>query len=167
MIIIGVDPGTATTGYGVVDKQGSRLVYVDCGVITTPATDDVPARLRSIYDAFNTLLDRHQPYSVATERLFFTNNTTTGIPVSRALGVVLLALAQRDLPWQEYTPTQIKNAVVGVGRADKKQVQYMVTRLLALPAPPRPDDAADALAIAICHAHFQRPTASVKASVRG
>src|SRR5258708_2299450 len=130
MILIGVDPGTATTGYGIVEKSGSRLVYVDCGVISTAAHHDAPERLRQIYDQFNHLLDKHQPAGVATERLFFTSNTSTGIPVGRALGVILLATAQRGLPWAEYTPTQVKNAVVGVGRADKKQVQYMVTRLL-------------------------------------
>ncbi|MGO8670793.1 MAG: crossover junction endodeoxyribonuclease RuvC [Capsulimonadaceae bacterium] len=166
MIVLGLDPGTATTGFGVVEKRAGKLIYVTCGVITTPAADDPPARLKSIYDHVNRLLDEHQPTTVATERLFFTNNTTTGIPVGRALGVVLLAIAQRGLPWSEYTPTQVKNAVVGVGRADKKQVQYMVTRLLGLAAPPRPDDAADALAIAICHAHTLRPVV-VKAPVRG
>lgn len=167
MIYIGIDPGTATTGYGVVDKRGSKLVYVDCGVITTSSTQDPPARLQHIYEQFNLLLDEHQPAGVATERLFFTNNTTTGIPVGRALGVILLALAQRGLPWVEYTPTQVKNAVVGVGGADKKQVQYMVTRLLALTQTPRPDDAADALAIAICHAHSLPPSTVVKPPVRG
>jgi crossover junction endodeoxyribonuclease RuvC len=166
-VVIGIDPGTATTGYGVIRKTGSRLQYVDAGVITTAAGVDAPERLLHIYNQFNLLLDKHQPSSVATERLFFTNNTTTGIPVGRALGVILLAISQRGLPWMEYTPTQVKNSVVGVGRADKKQVQYMVTRLLNLPDPPRPDDAADALAIAICHAHSFRPTASVKPPVRG
>lgn len=167
MILLGIDPGTATTGFGVVEKRAGKLIYVDCGVISTPSTDDAPTRLKRIYDEFNLLLDKHQPEGVGTERLFFTNNTTTGIPVGRALGVILLAIAQRGLPWTEYTPTQVKNAVVGVGRADKKQVQYMVTRLLSLQAPPKPDDAADALAIAICHAHSLRPTAVVKPPVRG
>jgi crossover junction endodeoxyribonuclease RuvC len=167
MILIGIDPGTATTGYGVVEKRAGKLIYLACGVITTPSTQDAPDRLKRIYDDFNQLLDKYQPVGVATERLFFTNNTTTGIPVGRALGVILLALAQRGLPWTEYTPTQVKNAVVGVGRADKKQVQYMVTRLLNLPETPKPDDAADALAIAICHAHSMRPTAVIKPPVRG
>jgi len=167
MILIGIDPGTATTGYGVVEKRGGKLIYIDCGVIKTPSTDDAPTRLKSIYDDFNVLLDKYQPVGVGTERLFFTNNTTTGIPVGRALGVILLAVAQRGLPWMEYTPTQVKNAVVGVGSADKKQVQYMVTRLLNLPQPPKPDDAADALAIAICHANSMRPMVAVKPPVRG
>jgi crossover junction endodeoxyribonuclease RuvC len=167
MVLIGIDPGTATTGYGIVEKRAGKLAYIDCGVITTRSTVDAPERLRQIYDEFNTLLDKHQPVGVATERLFFTNNTTTGIPVGRALGVILLAIAQRGLPWAEYTPTQVKNAVVGVGNADKKQVQYMVTRLLNLQTTPKPDDAADALAIAICHAHSIRPASTVRPPVRG
>ncbi len=158
MILLGVDPGTATTGFGVVEKQGNRLIYRDCGVIITPPGMAAPARLSLLYSEFQALLERHAPDSVATERLFFTNNITTGIPVARALGVILLAVAQRNLPWIEYTPTQVKNAVVGVGRAEKKQVQFMVTRLLNLAQTPKPDDAADALAIAICHAHSLRLT---------
>ncbi len=167
MIVMGIDPGTATTGYGVVDKQGDRVRAVTCGVILTPPTLDAPARLKLIYDEFNALLDRHAPSEVATERLFFSNNVTTGIPVGRALGVVLLALAQRSLPWTEYTPTQVKNAVVGEGRADKKQVQFMVVRLLGLTETPKPDDAADALAIALCHANSLRMSAAVKRGIRG
>ena len=155
MILIGIDPGTATTGFGVIEKQGDRLRFVDCGTFETPPDLDAPARLKMIYEDFNTLLDRYQPAGVATERLFFTNNVTTGIPVGRALGVILLTLAQRGLSetWAEYTPTQVKMATVGTGRADKKQMQFMVTRLLGLNATPKPDDAADALAIALCHAH--------------
>jgi crossover junction endodeoxyribonuclease RuvC len=156
VILIGVDPGTATTGYGVIEKRGDRVSYVAGGVITTSPDLAAPARLKAIYDGFNALLDRHRPEGVATERLFFTNNITTGIPVSRALGVLLLAAEQRGLPWTEYTPTQVKSAVVGTGRADKKQMQFMVTRLLGLAEVPKPDDAADALAVAICHAHSVR-----------
>jgi crossover junction endodeoxyribonuclease RuvC len=167
MILIGIDPGTATTGFGVVEKQGDRLKYVDCGTFETPAGMEAPLRLKMIYDDFNTLLDKYRPDSVATERLFFTNNVTTGIPVGRALGVIMLTLAQRSLPWTEYTPTQVKSAVVGTGRADKKQVQFMVTRLLGLNATPKPDDAADALAIAICHAHTVRLGTMVRHGVRG
>ena len=167
MILVGIDPGTATTGFGVVEKTGDRLRYVDCGTFETPAGMDAPLRLKMIYEDFNTLLDKYGPESVATERLFFTNNVTTGIPVGRALGVILLSVSQHGLPWTEYTPTQVKNAVVGVGSADKKQVQFMVTRLLGLNATPKPDDAADALAIAICHAHSVRLSALVKHGVRG
>ena len=156
MILVGIDPGTATTGYGVIEKRGDRVSYLACGVISTPPEDDAPARLKTIYDQFNALLDQYRPEAVATERLFFTNNVTTGIPVGRALGVILLTLAQRSLPWREYTPTEVKSAIVGTGRAEKKQVQFMVTRLLGLTEVPKPDDAADALAIAICHAHSVR-----------
>jgi crossover junction endodeoxyribonuclease RuvC len=166
-ILVGIDPGTATTGFGVVEKRGDRLAFVDCGTFETPAGLDAPARLKMIYDDFNTLLDKYRPDGVATERLFFSANVTTGIPVGRALGVILLTLAQRGLPWTEYTPTQVKSAVVGVGRADKKQVQYMVTRLLGLNATPRPDDAADALAIAICHANSMRLALPIKRGLRG
>lgn len=167
MILVGIDPGTATTGYGVIEKRGDKVSFLTCGVITTPPSDDAPARLKQIYDQFNALLDRYDVEQVATERLFFTNNVTTGIPVGRALGVILLTLAQRGLPWTEYTPTQVKSAVVGTGRADKKQVQFMVTRLLSLSEVPKPDDAADALAIAICHAHSVRLGSLVKLGVRG
>lgn len=167
MIIIGIDPGTATTGYGVVDKRGDRVHYIAAGVILTPPSLDPPARLRMIYDQFNALVETHQPAEVATERLFFTNNVTTGIPVGRALGVILLTLAQRGLPWTEYTPTQVKSAVVGIGNADKKQVQFMVTRLLSLREVPKPDDAADALAVALCHAHTVRAGPVVRPGVRG
>jgi len=166
VILIGIDPGTATTGYGVIEKRGDRVIYVTCGVITTTPADEPHVRLRTIYEAFNGLLNKYQPDS-ATERLFFTNNVTTGIPVSRALGVILLAIAQKNLPWTEYTPTQVKSAVVGTGRAEKKQMQFMVTRLLGLTEVPKPDDAADALAIAICHAHTVRLGALVKHGVRG
>ena len=156
MVLVGIDPGTATTGYGVIEKRGDRVSFLACGIIATSPDEDAPARLKMIYDQFNALLDQYEPAAVATERLFFTNNVTTGIPVGRALGVILLAVAQRGLPWTEYTPTQVKSAIVGTGRADKKQIQFMVTRLLGLTEVPKPDDAADALAIAICHAHSAR-----------
>jgi len=167
MIVIGIDPGTAITGFGVVEKRGDKVLYIDCGVIRTTPDLSAPERLKLLYDQFNLLLDKHQPEHVGTERLFFTNNVTTGIPVGRALGVILLTLAQRNIPWAEYTPTQVKNSVVGVGNADKKQVEFMVTRLLNLPKPPTPDDAADALAIAICHTHSLRIIPTVRRAVRG
>ena len=167
MILIGIDPGTAITGYGVVDKRGDRVTYVTCGVFRTSPDDTAPTRLKSLYDQFNALLDEYRPETVATERLFFNNNVTTGIPVSRALGVILLAIEQRGLPWTEYTPSAVKSAVVGTGRAEKQQMQFMVTRLLGLTEVPKPDDAADALAVAICHAHSMRMASLVKAGVRG
>lgn len=167
MILLGIDPGTATTGFGVVEKTGDRLKFIDCGTFETPAGMPAPERLKMIYNDVNTLLDKYHPERVATERLFFSNNITTGIPVGRALGVILLAFAQRGLPWTEYTPTQVKSAVVGVGRADKKQVQFMVARLLGLATTPKPDDAADALAVAICHAHSVRMELKIKHGARG
>ncbi len=153
MIIIGIDPGTAITGYGVVEKQGSTISYITHGVIETPKEMAMPDRYLSISTQFNRLLDLQQPDEVATEKLFFSNNVNTAIAVGGTIGVLLLAAAQRGLPWCEYRPMEVKMAVVGYGAADKKQVQYMVTQLLQLEKTPRPDDAADALAIAICHAH--------------
>src|SRR5579884_1903209 len=153
MVIMGIDPGTATTGYGIVEKQGNRLSYVTCGVIQSEKTAEMPDRLLAIYTQLNRLLDVHEPDVLVTERLFFSNNVTTALQVGRTIGIALLAAAQRGLPWVEYRPMEVKMAVVGYGAAEKKQVQYMVTQLLALEKPPRPDDAADALALAICHAH--------------
>ena len=177
MILVGIDPGTAITGYGVVDKRGDRVSYVTCGVFRTSPDDTVPARIKSLYDQFNALLDEYRPESVGMERLFFTKNVTTGIPVARASGVLLLAIEQRGLSWTEYTPTAVKSAVVGTGRAEKQQMQFMVTHLLGLAETPKPDDAADALAVAICHAHSvrlasltqpgARPAPQVRRVVRG
>ena len=153
MIILGIDPGTATTGYGVVEKQGHNVKYVTCGVILTDKAAPMPERLATIYAQLNRLLDVHEPDVIVTEQLFFSNNVTTAMQVGRTVGIVLLAAAQRGLPWMEYRPVEVKMAVVGYGGAEKKQVQYMVTQLLKLDKPPKPDDAADALAIAVCHAH--------------
>ncbi|MDR3710724.1 MAG: crossover junction endodeoxyribonuclease RuvC [Capsulimonadaceae bacterium] len=154
MIILGIDPGTATTGYGIVRQDTSgKLIPIDFGAILTFPETPVIERLSQIYDAVNLLIDKHSPDAVATERLFFSKNETTAISVGRAIGVILLAIAQHNLPWTEYTPMQVKQAVTGTGSADKKQIQWMVTRLLGLKAAPKPDDTADALAIAICHAH--------------
>jgi crossover junction endodeoxyribonuclease RuvC len=153
MIVLGIDPGTATTGFGVVRVEGSRVRPLDVGVLLTQPKEAIPDRLLSIYNDVNTLIDKYQPDTVATERLFFGRNVTNALSVGRAIGVVLLAVAQRGLPWAEYTPMQVKLAVTGEGGAEKHQVQYMVTRLLGLQETPRPDDAADALAIAVCHAH--------------
>jgi crossover junction endodeoxyribonuclease RuvC len=154
VIILGIDPGTATTGYGVIRQVSpGKLVPVDFGAILTFPEASVPDRLQSIYDAVNLLIDKHSPDSVATERLFFSKNETTALSVGRAIGVILLSISQHNLYWTEYTPMQVKEAVTGTGSADKRQIQWMVTRLLGLTATPKPDDAADALAVAICHAH--------------
>jgi len=153
VIILGFDPGTATTGFGVVESVNDVLRPIDVGVILTPADMPIEERLLSIYTDVNTLLDKYNPDTVATERLFFDRNVTNALSVGRAIGVILLAVAQRNLPWMEYTPMQVKTSVTGYGGADKNQIQQMVVRLLGLAEVPKPDDAADALAIAICHAH--------------
>ncbi len=153
MIVLGIDPGTATTGFGVIRYEGDRLYPLDVGVLLTSSELPMTERLLSIYTDINTLLDRYHPDTVATERLFFQSNVTNALTVGRAIGVVMLAFAQRGLPWAEYTPMQVKTAVTGYGGAEKHQVQAQVVRLLGLVETPRPDDAADALAVAICHAH--------------
>lgn len=153
MIIMGIDPGTATTGFGVVEKQGSHVAYVTCGAIITDKSAAMPDRLMTIYQQLNRLFDLHEPEVVVTEQIFFSNNVTTALQVGRTVGVVLLAAAERGLPWVEYRPVEVKMAVVGYGAAEKKQVQYMVKQLLKLEKPPKPDDAADALALAVCHAN--------------
>jgi crossover junction endodeoxyribonuclease RuvC len=161
MVILGVDPGTATTGYGVLDVCGSSVTPVDFGVVRTAASLPAHERLAVVYDRFREMIDRHGVEELATERLFFAKNETTAFAVGRSIGVVLLAAAQRGIRWAEYTPLQVKQAVVGYGAADKSQVQYMVQRILRLTAPPRPDDAADALAVAVCHAHSARLLAAM------
>ncbi len=167
MIVLGIDPGTATTGFGVVRYEGGRLYPIDVGVLLTRPEDPMPRRLHSIYTDMNTLLDRYQPDTVATERLFFDRNVTNALTVGRAIGVILLAIEQHGLPWQEYTPMQVKVAVTGYGGAEKHQIQDQVTRLLGLAEIPKPDDAADALAVAICHAHSYRLTSLSYSSRRG
>lgn len=153
MIVLGIDPGLATMGYGVVSRQGARLAALAYGVIRTPPDRETPARLLAIASELEELLEAHSPDELATERLFFARNEKTAFSVGRTIGVVLITAARRGIPWTEYTPPQVKEAVVGYGAADKRQVQYMVQRILGLDQPPRPDDAADALAVAICHAN--------------
>ncbi len=150
MRVLGLDPGLERIGYGLILREGSRLIPVDFGLITTPriALHD---RLRLIHEEVTSLVDRLQPDELATEKLLFSVNVKTAMDVSKALGVLLLVGSQKGLPWNEYTPPQIKLSVVGNGAAEKKQVQYMVTKLLGLKEAPKPDDVADALAIAICH----------------
>lgn len=153
MIILGLDPGLATTGYGVVKEEGSRFTLLDYGVISTPAGTDLSKRLVSINAHLKSLLATYQPDMVAVEELFFNNNAKTALLVGQARGVLLLTVEHARIPLFSYTPLEVKMAVCGYGRADKQQVQYMVTSLLNLNAIPKPDDAADALAIAICHSH--------------
>ena len=157
MLVLGLDPGTAITGYGLVRRTGNRLSGIDFGVIRTPAGRPLPERLLAIHHELGRLLAGHRPEVVAVEQLFFCNNARTAMAVGQARGVVLLAAAEAGLAVAEYTPLQVKQAVVGYGKADKRQVQEMVRILLALRDIPRPDDAADALAVAICHAHTVRP----------
>lgn len=153
MVILGIDPGYATVGYGVVRYENSRFTHMRHGAITTPAGVPLHLRLKEIHEDMLTLLDGFHPDAVAVEELFFNTNITTGIQVGHARGVILLACAERGIAPDEYTPAQVKQAVVGYGRAEKKQVMEMTRSILRLPRMPRPDDAADALALAVCHAH--------------
>jgi crossover junction endodeoxyribonuclease RuvC len=154
MLVIGIDPGTATTGYGLVrENQDDSLQAVDHGVILTPADMPMAQRLALLYGKLNEILVLHGPDSSAVEKLFFQRNVKTAITVGQGRGVVLLALAQAGVPVAEYTPLEVKLAVAGYGGADKRQVQEMVRVLLDLDEIPKPDDAADALAVAICHLH--------------
>lgn len=152
MRILGIDPGIATIGFGVIDFSGREYKLVNCGVITTPAHTMLSARLEQIYDDMCHLLELFKPDAVSIEELFFNTNITTGIAVAHGRGVLLLACRKAGVAIYEYTPLQIKQAVVGYGRAEKKQVMDMVRRICALPSPPKPDDAADAVALALCHA---------------
>ena len=151
MRILGIDPGYAIVGYGVIEAGGGRYRPVEYGAITTPAGQDFGQRLVEIYQGMGEILTRLKPEAAAVEKLYFTNNKTTGIGVAAARGVILLALAQHGVPLYEYTPMQVKQAVTGYGKAVKPQVQEMTRRLLRLQKVPQPDDTADALALAICH----------------
>ncbi|MBQ8356248.1 MAG: crossover junction endodeoxyribonuclease RuvC [Clostridia bacterium] len=153
MIILGIDPGLAIVGWGVVDCRAGRFKTLGYGSILTPAGMRTEARLAKIYADLCAIIDHFHPQEMAVEELFFTNNITTGIRVAEARGIVLLCGEQKGVRISEYTPMQVKQAVVGYGKAEKKQVIAMVTSILKLPEPPKPDDTADALAIAICHGH--------------
>ena len=151
MRILGIDPGYGITGFGLVDAQRGQFRLLRCGAITTPAGMDFSARLEIIYEDMRELLKVAQPDVVAIEELFFGQNVTTGIGVAQSRGVILLAIRQAGLEIHQYKPMQVKQAVVGYGNATKHQVQDMTKRLLGLSAMPKPDDAADAIAIALCH----------------
>ena len=151
MVVLGLDPGIAILGYGAVRQYGSILKPVDYGVVTTPSDMDTPNRLVNIYDAVGELIDRLRPDAVSVEELFFNKNAKTAIIIGQARGVMVLAAAKKGIPVFEYTPLQVKQAVVGYGRAQKFQVQQMVKMILGLKDIPKPDDAADALAISVCH----------------
>ena len=156
MRILGLDPGTASTGYGIIDSNDGRLTVVTFGVIKTPAGESASSRLQTIYNELNSLIAQYQPDSAGVEELFFGRNITSAISVGQARGVLLLALANANIPIGEYSPPKIKDTVTGYGKADKAQVQLMVCNLLDLEETPRPDDAADGLAVAITHYHYQR-----------
>jgi crossover junction endodeoxyribonuclease RuvC len=151
--ILGIDPGTATMGYGIVEGEGSRERMVACGALTTPAEMRMEKRLQSLYRGVVELILTYKPEALAVEELFFGRNVTTAIYVGQARGVVLLAAADNGIPLREFTPMQVKMAVTGYGRADKAQVQVMVKTLLGLRETPKPDDVADALAVAIAALH--------------
>ncbi|HEY7075857.1 MAG TPA: crossover junction endodeoxyribonuclease RuvC [Solirubrobacteraceae bacterium] len=153
VIVLGIDPGVANTGYGVVAHDHGRLVALDGGVLETAAGVDAGARLASIHTGVGALIDGYRPDAVAIEDLYFGTNARSAFAVGQARGVVVLAAGQRGVRCASYTPQQVKAAVCGSGRAEKDQVQRMVQTLLALPDLPRPDHAADALAVAICHAN--------------
>ncbi|MGI6161298.1 MAG: crossover junction endodeoxyribonuclease RuvC [Christensenellales bacterium] len=156
MIIIGIDPGLAIMGYGVIEYDGNRLKHIDHGCIYTESDTPMPTRLRQLYDGVFSLVKTYNPASVAVEELFFSKNVKTAIAVGHARGMALLAAEQNGCVLYEYTPKQVKQAVVGYGGADKTQVQQMIKVLLNLKEIPKPDDAADALAIAVCQAHTSR-----------
>jgi len=156
MIILGIDPGTAITGYGIIRVQGNKFCSSEYGCIYTEAELSTEVRLQKIYKKVWSLLENYQPNEMAVEELFFNKNVRTALSVGQARGVVLLAGALKGLKVNEYTPLQVKQAVVGYGRAQKQQVQHMVKTFLNLKEIPKPDDAADALAVAICHAHFKQ-----------
>jgi crossover junction endodeoxyribonuclease RuvC len=152
VIVLGVDPGAATTGYGVVARQGGGAVaLLECGVIRTEAATPLPVRLRQIYEGIGDVLERHAVDVMAVEGVFFGKNARTTVILGHARGAVLLAATLRELPVHEYSPAEVKSAVAGTGRATKEQIQFMVQRLLRLRTPPTPADAADGVAVALCH----------------
>ncbi len=154
MRVLGIDPGLAIVGWGVVDRlNGMTFQPVGYGSINTPAHTEIPYRLAMIHKNMNRIIEKYKPDEIAVEELFFTNNITTGIAVAEARGVILLAAEEHGIPVAEYTPMQVKQAVVGYGLAEKRQIIAMVTSLLNLPKPPKPDDTADAIAIALCHGY--------------
>lgn len=156
MIILGVDPGTAICGYGIIKKNGQELVLIDYGCIKTDKADEMPKRLSQIRKGLVKVIKEHRPDCLATEDIFFFKNQKTAVAIGQAKGVIMLTGFENGLPVCEYTPLQVKQSISGYGRADKKQVQEMVKILLKMKEIPKPDDASDALAIAICHANSER-----------
>ena len=160
MVVLGIDPGLATLGWGVLKSDRGRFETVDYGVVLTPKEESLPVRLAMLEEGVNELIDKYHPDEIALEELFFNNNITTGINVAQARGVILLTCVKKCGSLYEYTPLQIKQALTGYGRADKKQMQIMVKTLLRLDNIPKPDDAADALAVALTHCQTSRFSSS-------
>ena len=156
MRILGIDPGFAITGYSIIDYVGNKFKLITSGAIETKAKTPFPERLAKIYDDLSEIIDEYKPEAMSVEELFFNNNIKTGINVAQARGVILVVGCQREIPTYEYTPLQVKQAVVGYGRADKVQVQKMVKTILKVDELPKLDDTTDSMAIAICHAHSAR-----------
>lgn len=156
MIILGIDPGIAIVGYGIINYEGNKFSVIDYGAITTPAGVPLPKRLRMLYEDMSRLIGMYKPDVISIEELFFNTNVKTAITVGHGRGVAVLAGANAGLEVFEYTPLQVKQAVVGYGRAQKAQIQQMVKAILCLDKIPKPDDVADALAVAVCHAHSHR-----------
>ncbi len=153
MIILGIDPGYAIVGWGIVEYAGNRFRVIDYGAVTTQPGESFPNRLECIYDELNLLIQKYNPQVMSIEKIFYNSNAKTVIDVSQARGVITLVAKKNNLEFCEYTPLQVKQSVVGYGRAEKKQVQQMTKTILNLDSIPKPDDTADALALAICHAH--------------
>jgi crossover junction endodeoxyribonuclease RuvC len=156
MRVLGFDPGTATTGYGVIDAKGTKLTYVAHGTITTPPEDNLPERLRAIHAEAWRLIELYQPHYVSIEKIYVGRNVTTAVSVLQARGVIMLSAAQHGRAVAEFSASEVKNSVVGYGKATKRQVQEMIKLILNLDKIPKPDDAADALALAVCQAHAGR-----------
>ena len=154
MRILGIDPGYAIVGYGIVDYSGGSFSVVGYGAITTPANMPFSERLKNIFDDMNSIIDKYKPDNLAIEKLYFNTNTTTAIDVAQARGIIVLSAQNKNMSVNEYTPLQVKQSVTGYGRAEKRQVMEMVKCLLNLKAIPKPDDTADALALAVCHGHY-------------
>ncbi len=163
MTILGIDPGLERIGYGFIRREGSKLTPIHYGLIQTPRIN-TPDRVRLVHEQVTELIETHRPDCMATERLLFTVNKTNAMDVAKSLGVILLAGSEKGLPWAEYSPPEVKQSVTGYGNAEKKQVQFMVTRLLGLKETPKPDDVADALAIAITHAMRSRLQSAIPAN---
>jgi crossover junction endodeoxyribonuclease RuvC len=157
IIVLGIDPGLATVGYGILEKSGNtlRAVSYDC-IRTSGRNKETPERLEEIFSGVDSLIRKFHPSWVAMEKLFFSRNVTSALAVAEVRGVILLAARQHRVPVREYTPSQVKLAITGSGRADKRQMQEMIRRLLDLPAVPKPDDVADGLSVALCHLHVMR-----------